>query len=318
MPEPLAHSGGHLLVDHLRAVASIAGDFSRQFDATADNQRWAYMAGLWHDLGKYRLGFQRYLRQSDNPDAHIEGKVAGREKTHSAAGALWAVGKGCAWSGCETRVSHGPQARPVRRRGAQCQHRICGLCPGRSAIRAPAPRARPACAMNRNRGNKRFSASAADTEAADAASAGEDAWSMALCLWLLNPAVVFGQLSGKARQRHPAPAARWRRGLGCVGSGRTGPPPFGGSLGQCPLQIPHLLLAPTGVEHRARERHAVAPRQLCGGAAAALPRPAGGAPRGGHEATGAGAREGGGGEWPERLRDPDHPFPTKNHPTKRT
>ena len=91
MPEPLAHSGGHLLVDHLRAVASMAGDFSRQFDATADNQRWAYMAGLWHDLGKYRLGFQRYLRQSDNPDAHIEGKVAGREKTHSAAGALWAI-----------------------------------------------------------------------------------------------------------------------------------------------------------------------------------------------------------------------------------
>ena len=92
MADPLAHSGGHLLLDHLRAVASMAGDFSRQFDATAATQRWAYRAGLWHDLGKYRVGFQRYLRQSDNPEnAHIEGKVGGREKTHSAAGALWAI-----------------------------------------------------------------------------------------------------------------------------------------------------------------------------------------------------------------------------------
>jgi CRISPR-associated endonuclease/helicase Cas3 len=49
------------------------------------------MAGLWHDLGKYRSGFQCYLLQSASPDAHIEGKVGGREKTHSAAGALWAI-----------------------------------------------------------------------------------------------------------------------------------------------------------------------------------------------------------------------------------
>lgn len=91
MSEPLAHSGGHLLVDHLRAVADIAAEFSQAFDAVTVAQRWAYLAGLWHDLGKYRDGFQRYLRQSDNPDAHIEGKVGGREKTHSAAGALWAM-----------------------------------------------------------------------------------------------------------------------------------------------------------------------------------------------------------------------------------
>ena len=47
--------------------------------------------GLWHDLGKYRPGFQRYLALSSNPDGHIEGRVSGREKTHSAAGALWAI-----------------------------------------------------------------------------------------------------------------------------------------------------------------------------------------------------------------------------------
>lgn len=93
MSEPLAHSGGHLLADHLRAVAAMAAGFSQSFESAAATQRWAYLAGLWHDLGKYRPGFQRYVSQADNPDAHIEGKVGGREKTHSAAGALWAVQK---------------------------------------------------------------------------------------------------------------------------------------------------------------------------------------------------------------------------------
>ena len=91
MAEPLAHSGGHLLKDHLQAVAALAGQFSNAFDAAPLAHRWAYLAGLWHDLGKYRSGFQRYLERADNSDAHIEGKVGGREKTHSAAGALWAV-----------------------------------------------------------------------------------------------------------------------------------------------------------------------------------------------------------------------------------
>lgn len=91
MSEPLAHSGGHLLADHLSAVAGMAAGFSQAFDAVTATQRWAYLAGLWHDLGKYRAGFQRYLQQSDNLDAHIEGKVGGREKTHSAAGALWSM-----------------------------------------------------------------------------------------------------------------------------------------------------------------------------------------------------------------------------------
>ncbi|MBX7229420.1 MAG: CRISPR-associated endonuclease Cas3'' [Burkholderiaceae bacterium] len=81
---PLAHSGGHLLQDHLKSVAQLAAEFSEQFDKNDLKKRWAYLAGLWHDLGKYRPGFQRYVRLADNPDAHIEGKVGGREKTHSA------------------------------------------------------------------------------------------------------------------------------------------------------------------------------------------------------------------------------------------
>ena len=80
-----------MLVDHLRAVAALAAEFSQPFDASDPTQRWAYLAGLWHDLGKYRPGFQKYVQLADNPDAHIEGKVIGREKTHSAAGALWSM-----------------------------------------------------------------------------------------------------------------------------------------------------------------------------------------------------------------------------------
>jgi CRISPR-associated endonuclease/helicase Cas3 len=91
VPDALAHSGGHLLADHLKAVAELAAEFSGAFDVANTTNRWAYLAGLWHDLGKYREGFQRYVRLADNPNAHIEGKVGGREKTHSAAGALWAI-----------------------------------------------------------------------------------------------------------------------------------------------------------------------------------------------------------------------------------
>ena len=91
MSDALAHSGGHLLVAHLETVAQLAAEFSNGFDAADPVLRWAYLAGLWHDMGKYRPGFQRYVRLADNPDSHIEGKVGGREKTHSAAGALWAM-----------------------------------------------------------------------------------------------------------------------------------------------------------------------------------------------------------------------------------
>ena len=91
MQAALAHSGGHLLSDHLTAVAQLAQVFGSEAVPNGTNSQWAYLAGLWHDLGKYRPGFQRYLRASDDSNSHIEGKVAGRDKTHSAAGALWAI-----------------------------------------------------------------------------------------------------------------------------------------------------------------------------------------------------------------------------------
>lgn len=75
----------HLLHDHLHKVADLAGGFASDFGAD-----WARLAGLWHDLGKFRRGFQTYIRQANNVDAHIEGRTKDRDKTHSAAGALWA------------------------------------------------------------------------------------------------------------------------------------------------------------------------------------------------------------------------------------
>lgn len=76
----------HALADHLNAVSKLAAEFAGYLQS----ESWAAWAGLWHDLGKYRPGFQHYIRLSHDPDAHIEGRVANRQKTHSAAGALWA------------------------------------------------------------------------------------------------------------------------------------------------------------------------------------------------------------------------------------
>ena len=65
----------HLLEEHLYAVADLAEKFAQSFDS----EDWAYLAGLWHDLGKYRPAFQDHIRKSSGyePDAHI-GMGSGR------------------------------------------------------------------------------------------------------------------------------------------------------------------------------------------------------------------------------------------------
>ena len=76
----------HDLAAHLRAVAGLAAQCADSYGA-----EWARLAGLWHDLGKYRPGFQRYLHAASDAEAenaHIEGG-AGRV-SHSTAGALLA------------------------------------------------------------------------------------------------------------------------------------------------------------------------------------------------------------------------------------
>ena len=76
----------HPLDDHVGDVSRLASEFAATFGSAS----WAALAALWHDLGKFREGFQSYIRQSNDPDAHIEWRVSGPNKTHSAAGALWA------------------------------------------------------------------------------------------------------------------------------------------------------------------------------------------------------------------------------------
>jgi len=102
---PIAHvlPGGpeHILDEHLQEVAKLAQTFAADF-GSGD---WAYLAGLWHDLGKYRRGFQERIRFENryDPDAHIdeaedentklpEGKTGrGDRHPHANAGALHAI-----------------------------------------------------------------------------------------------------------------------------------------------------------------------------------------------------------------------------------
>ena len=106
----IAHAGSggavhHRLDEHLSAVAQLA---ERHLHHDPAARELARLAGLWHDLGKYRAGFQRYIRMVNGVDAHIEGKLPqGSDKTHSAAGALWAE---------ETlRARLGPEGRVLAR-----------------------------------------------------------------------------------------------------------------------------------------------------------------------------------------------------------
>jgi len=80
---PFAHSPrpgsdwseAHPLAEHLVAVADIARQAAQPFDAGD----LAWLAGLWHDLGKYRPAFQQYIRG-----------VQGLEKSHKLAGSVLA------------------------------------------------------------------------------------------------------------------------------------------------------------------------------------------------------------------------------------
>lgn len=74
----------HLLEEHLREVARLAAESAAPFGG----ETWAFLAGLWHDLGKYRPAFQAKLLAADGVDAHVEN---GLRVTHSNAGALHAM-----------------------------------------------------------------------------------------------------------------------------------------------------------------------------------------------------------------------------------
>ena len=67
-------------------LRSPAASIAAAFDCSS----WAKFAGLWHDLGKYRSGFQKYLCQSHDVDACIEGRLISHDANYSVAGSLWA------------------------------------------------------------------------------------------------------------------------------------------------------------------------------------------------------------------------------------
>ncbi len=73
----------HRLEDHLKGTAKLAAEFAAEFGC----EEWGYLAGLWHDLGKYSEDFQRMLLAS--ADAHIETKKG--KVDHSTAGAIHAT-----------------------------------------------------------------------------------------------------------------------------------------------------------------------------------------------------------------------------------
>jgi CRISPR-associated endonuclease/helicase Cas3 len=76
----------HKLEDHLRGTAEKARAFASAFGAGD----WGYLAGLWHDVGKYSQAFQDYLERVSHADPHI---ADGVQKTdHSSAGAQHASG----------------------------------------------------------------------------------------------------------------------------------------------------------------------------------------------------------------------------------
>ncbi|TQV62471.1 MAG: CRISPR-associated helicase Cas3' [Halothiobacillaceae bacterium] len=75
----------HDLEEHLLGVAAMAAEFAQGYGA-----QWADVAARWHDLGKYRPRFQRYIRLASGfeADAHIKGEAG--KAPHSTAGALFA------------------------------------------------------------------------------------------------------------------------------------------------------------------------------------------------------------------------------------
>jgi CRISPR-associated endonuclease/helicase Cas3 len=79
-----------LLKDHLIKTAQFACEFATCFKA--DN--WAYIAGLWHDAGKYSDEFQKMLKES--ADVHIEHKSKIDHSTFGAqqAAQKWPKGEG--------------------------------------------------------------------------------------------------------------------------------------------------------------------------------------------------------------------------------
>jgi len=74
------------LEEHLGNVAHLARRFADPFGAGD----WAHLAGLWHDLGKYSMAFQRYLKAAGQGDDYHSAEIRGKVD-HTTAGAQHAT-----------------------------------------------------------------------------------------------------------------------------------------------------------------------------------------------------------------------------------
>ncbi|AHC14004.1 CRISPR-associated helicase/endonuclease Cas3 [Salinispira pacifica] len=79
----------HELHEHLVDVAEKAAKFASRFG----NQDWAKIAGLWHDLGKYKPDFQQYIRKVSGYMNEINTEGGAGRVDHSIVGALLAKRK---------------------------------------------------------------------------------------------------------------------------------------------------------------------------------------------------------------------------------
>ena len=68
---------------HLCQTAELAGKFAAKFDAA----EWGYLAGLWHDIGKYLPEFQAYIRGPNKVDDEAYDDIGPGRVNHSSAGA---------------------------------------------------------------------------------------------------------------------------------------------------------------------------------------------------------------------------------------
>ena len=74
----------HALEEHLVSV----GLFARKFAEPIGNADWMFLAGRWHDLGKYKPAFQKYIRIVSGYDNCEEQEGPRSKVDHSIVGAL--------------------------------------------------------------------------------------------------------------------------------------------------------------------------------------------------------------------------------------
>ncbi|MFH1038034.1 MAG: CRISPR-associated helicase Cas3' [PVC group bacterium] len=73
------------LEDHLLQVAELSGKFAGEFGCSG----WGYLAGLWHDLGKYTVAFQKMINSSMGIAGEHSSNVG--RVDHSTAGAIHVI-----------------------------------------------------------------------------------------------------------------------------------------------------------------------------------------------------------------------------------